>query len=227
MKTPCNFSVSACHPVKQLVTLAAARGWSAGDFLIQRKYDGELAALDIGGAVVLVESMRGEISGHFYTAADRSMFARHPGGWFAALTVAAVNGQSVLHLSTSARWGLLAALNLPANVIRAAVVTEAAAALLAGAEGVCAHGWGDVWGNMLCHKASEIHFCRVTGFAGGTQSVTIADAATGEPRGRVALRGGKCDRVRVGSIIRVEAMGMTAAGKLRQPNPCREWLVQF
>ncbi len=47
------------------------------------------------------------------------------------------------------------------------------------------------------------------------------------PCGRVTLRGGKCDQVRIGSLIRVEGMNLTAAGKIRQPAPAREWLVQF
>jgi hypothetical protein len=69
--------------------------------------------------------------------------------------------------------------------------------------------------------------CRVIS-TGATQSVGIADAETGADRGHVTLRGGKCDRVRVGSAIKVEGMGLTAAGRIREPR-CTEkvWLVKF
>jgi hypothetical protein len=57
--------------------------------------------------------------------------------------------------------------------------------------------------------------------------VGICDDATGADRGKVTLRGGKCDQVRIGSIIRVEGMGLTSVGKIRQPQPCREWIVKY
>ena len=98
--------------------------------------------------------------------------------------------------------------------------------LKAGAEGVVAVDWSAPWGNLVAHKANSIHTCRITSTS-GKQSVGIADAATGQDRGRVKLGGGKADQVRVGSIIRVEGMGLTDAGKIRQPQPCREWLIQF
>ena len=49
--------------------------------------------------------------------------------------------------------------------------------------------------------------------------------------GSVPLLGGKCDRVRVGSIIKVEGFGLTAGGKIREPRVCRDtatsWLVKY
>ena len=98
--------------------------------------------------------------------------------------------------------------------------------IAAGGEGVCAHDWDAPYGEMLAYKASEIYTVCVTA-TGATQSVQIADVATGRPMGNVPLRGGKCDRVRVGSILRVEGMGLTDKGLIRQPQPCADWLVQF
>lgn len=200
----------------------------AGGHMAMRKYDGQFATVQIGGAVIIAEFMRGEISGHHYTASDRAMFARCPAGWYAAITLAAVHGENVLGLPTRTRWGILSSYvsMFPPDVVMAEVVTEVAAALAAGAEGVCAHDWGEPWGNMACVKVNTIYTCRVSS-VGNAQSVGIVDAETGQDRGNVALRGGKCDRVRAGSIIRVDAMGETDAGKLRQAVPCREWLVQF
>ena len=69
----------------------------------------------------------------------------------------------------------------------------------------------------------------VAGFCGGTQSVEIE--INGQPAGRVALLGGKCDRVRVGSVLKVEGFGLTPAGRIREPRVCRDtptsWLVRF
>jgi hypothetical protein len=61
--------------------------------------------------------------------------------------------------------------------------------------------------------------------------VEVADAATGERRGKVTLRGGKIDRVRVGSIIKIEGLELHASGVIRDPRPCMDtetsWLVKF
>lgn len=51
------------------------------------------------------------------------------------------------------------------------------------------------------------------------------------PAGRVALFGQKCEQVRVGSILKVEGYGLTPAGKIREPRPCKDtatsWLVRW
>jgi len=197
---------------------------------LQRKYDGELAHVEVAGAVILAERMRGEISGHFYTPEDRAMFRAY-GEWYAAITVAQwQDGSNVLLKDTFRRWDYMATLVkfFPHNMLPADVYTtweQAERALAFGAEGICAHAWDGAWGTMHCHKVQSVYECRVAS-VGNTQSVGIVDAATGTPRGNVKLGGGKSDQVRVGSVIRVEAMGETDDGKLRQAQPCREWLVR-
>jgi len=224
---PSKINTDHLRPKKNMVSRAEARAWHAGDVLRLRKYDGEFSAVPVAGrGVVLAEHVRYR-SGGFYTPADYAALARWPGGFWAAFTVAEVDGQNVLHLSTSARHDLLVEMARDfAPDMFLAEVTDIDTALASGGEGVCAFPWSARWGEMLCHKANEIFLCRVTRHGHG-QSVTIADATTGEERGAVPLRGGKCDQVRAGSIIRVEGMGLTAAGKIRQPVPCREWLVTF
>lgn len=226
-------------PQKEIVSREfMERAILSGGYLVTRKYDGEFSQVQVGAALILAEFMRQPISGHFYTAADREMFARFPGGWWAALTVASVDDLGILDKSTRARWGALNALAsfLPPNMVIAEQINgveDFNRIMATGAEGVCAHSWVAGWCSpahgpaMLAHKVAGIYLCRVRRAAGGTQSVEIEDAETGQDRGKVTLRGGKCDRVRVGSIIRVEAMGTTDAGKLRQPQPCAEWLVRF
>lgn len=219
-------------PRSAMADTIAGRG--AGAFLCQRKYDGGgLLPVVIGGATVLCERMARPISGNLYTAADRAAFARHPGGWFAAVTVSSIEGQGVLNRTNGERWQMLQDVfnhqdtkGAGGNIIMAEMVTDVDGAMLAGAEGVCAHDLIAPWGAMLCYKARDIFECVVTA-TGRTQSVQVACARTGQARGSVTLRGGKCDRVRVGSVIRVEGMAITDDGKIRQPVACSEWLVRY
>jgi hypothetical protein len=80
---------------------------------------------------------------------------------------------------------------------------------------------------MLCCKVNTIYEC-ITGPTGSTQSVEVFDADTGAARGRVKLGGGKCDKINAsgGSRIRVEGLGLTDDGKIREPRPCREWFLK-
>ena len=216
------------HPAKRLISLGEMAAIVAGGkCLCQRKYDGQLAAVQIGQSVIIAEWMRGEISGHHYTASDRAMFARF-GDWFAAITIAECGGVNCLNLTTEARQAMLSGVlhKCPPNVILAETVTDVEAVMASGAEGVVAHGWGDAWGNMIAYKSESIWLCRVTR-KGATQSVGIADANTGADLGQVKLGGGKCDQITIGSLIRVAGMGLTDAGKIRQPVACREWLVSI
>jgi hypothetical protein len=97
-----------------------------------------------------------------------------------------------------------------------------------GGEGCVLKGWNaSYFSPMLAAKRGGVWTCRVTGHVAGTQSVFIEDAETGEDRGKVTLRGGKCDQCGKGSIIRVAGMNLTSAGKIRQPQPAREWLVKI
>jgi hypothetical protein len=212
------------HPKKTLVTLAEARQWSPQQYLIQRKFDGELARREVAGAILLGELVT-ERSGAFLTAEDRALIARH-GTFFAAFTVESVFGDNLLNRTTRERWGILCSFagHFPPDVILAAQTTVPAS--LTTEEGYVAHGWDAPWGTMLAVKQASIYVCKVSS-TGGTQSVGIVDAATGEARGSVKLGGGKSDHVRVGSVIRVEGMSLTDDGKIRQPKPCREWLVQL
>ena len=77
---------------------------------------------------------------------------------------------------------------------------------------------------MLAAKRSIIVQCRVTGIGPG-QAIEVADI--GGDLGRCPAKGGACDKLRVGSIVRVEAALITKNHKLREPKLCREFLVQF
>jgi hypothetical protein len=84
---------------------------------------------------------------------------------------------------------------------------------------------------MLAAKRLETWICRVAGFNGGCQSVRIVDNASGQARGNLPLFGGRCDRVRVGSILKVEGFGLHRSGLIREPRVCKDsensWLIKF
>lgn len=115
--------------------------------------------------------------------------------------------------------------------------------LAAGGEGVIEKDLAAPWSvNWFKCKRVETFYCVVTGFVPGSQSVEVArlaDYSTLNPQpstsplpcGRVPLLGGKCDKVRVGSVLKLNAFGLTAAGKLREPRIDADapgsWLVRF
>lgn len=130
-----------------------------------------------------------------------------------------------------------------------------------GGEGIVRKRLDSKWGEpMEACKRLETFYCLVTGLHAG-QSVQIAlvghpcrdaqnsavrsmlptpsetvdlghwtlDSAT--PCGNVKLGGGKCDKVRIGSILKIEGFGLTREGKIREPRPCRDtatsWLIKY
>jgi hypothetical protein len=84
---------------------------------------------------------------------------------------------------------------------------------------------------MMACKRLETWICRVAGFNGGTQSVLIVDSATGKPRGKLSLLGGKREQVRIGSLVKVEGFGLHASGLIREPRVCKDapnsWLQKY
>lgn len=215
------------HPRKTIVSAAELQSLIAsGGGICQRKYDGTLSRLDIGGGTVLLGERMTRKSGGFYTSDDLAMFERFPQGWFAAFTVETWNGENVLNLPEHRRFELLKRATLPAGAILAEAVDDVKGAMASGAEGVVWRDWQSAWGLMTVHKANSIYTCRVSSMD-GRQSVGIVDAETGIDRGRLTLNGGACDKVRVGSIVRCEAMAEHDGGKLRQAAKCTNFLVSY
>ncbi len=219
------------YPTKEIISLADFTSLPPADLLIQRKYDGEVVTLPLllpGGHSVefICEKMRPK-SGGFFTTKDRSWFDAF-GEWFAVLTLANLDGENMLEASNDERWETCERLQLsfPRNWTLAETCRDGDVAgfvdlaMDSGAEGVVAHPRSTIWGPMLCHKAGWMGVCRVTGHNGDVDSVFIEDAETGAPRGKVALHG---KVVEVGALVRVEGLCLTADGKIRQPQLCREW----
>jgi hypothetical protein len=206
-------------PIKHLCPLADAQTWGKGR--LTRKYDGDFEAREICGVMFAGQLMRPK-SGGFFTALDRAMFAERREFWVALDVISAE--------PTDVRAGILEEYRLAGGIIAedVACITKTMAA---GAEGVCWQSWDWQYGEILAYKSRWEGVCRVSMPAGKTQSVEIEDAATGQARGRIALRGGRCDRVRVGSLLKVTAMCLTGDGKLREARLDADapgsWLVKF
>lgn len=209
-------------PQKIVVPFERGLAWRGGGGLLYlRKYDGcwQPGGLAFGAHTLIVERM-----------SDAG------GIWYAAHSVAVLSGQNVLREPTRLRWHELCriAREFPAH-IRLAESGHGGeflqAVINAGGEGVCAFDLDAPWGEMFACKRSENHLCIVTGFNGGTCSVSVKDAATGQPRGNVPLAAAKCDRVRIGSVLKLNAFGVTTDGKLREARVDQDspesWLVKY
>lgn len=202
-------------PQKQIVPLPVGLSWTTGG-LFQQKLDGKFATVEVAGGILAGESVRG----HF-TAFDCV-------GWQGA----DVRGE-ILAERLKMRNELCRAANIqivPEAIERGGEFLETI--LAAGGEGVVCKLFSASWfAPMLACKRLETWLCRVTSTAAGKQSVSIADATSGQPRGGVALFGGKADCVRVGSIVKVEGFGLHASGLIREARPCKDtadsWLYQF
>jgi hypothetical protein len=204
------------HPRKNVVPVEVGLAWGNENYLFQEKLDGFFDFV--------------EMSGHIFTGE----MMPHPtrGRRLVVWDCVAAFGKDIRGQTTDYRWQMVQAL---CPRLGLAVVESSnnggellRRVLARGGEGIVRKNpWGTYYDEMTACKRSGVWRCIVTGHVPGSQSVTIKDADTGEDRGRVTLRGGKCDAVRAGSIIRVEGMNLTEAGKIRQPVPAREWLLKF
>ena len=220
------------HPVKTMFDRATARHWPKDNCRLTRKYDGEFCVREIAGRIILGELVKPK-SGGFFTPLDR-LWLETFGEFFVGWDCVAVNGEYISHLPMRQRLNHLSASicqDSDSGIAIAETVVDVDAVFAAGGEGVVRNEWSAPYGQISVCKVGEIYLCRVCSI-GGSQSVGIEvmDVQPGGIQPKpcfVPLRGGKCDQVRVGSLIRVEGMGLTNDGKIRQPNPAREWLVQY
>jgi hypothetical protein len=209
-------------PRIEAVPLAAGLRWrGGGDYHFSEKMDGRFAVEESAGCIVAGERM--------------------PDGRFFVFNVAQAFGEDVTRRPFRERLALLDAWTglgeHPASPWQPHWRRPAAgnggefleAVLERGGEGVVASHWEAPWGVMQFKcKRAQVFVCAVIALDPIRASVELADAANGQPRGKLPLRG-KFHRVRVGSLLKVEAFGLTDRGMLREARLDRDtptsWLV--
>ncbi len=205
------------HPQKILVPVTEAlASWTEPGGIVMQKMDGEFAPIQVEDFIITAEKVRGD-------------------GIY-AFDLVRIGGEDITCEPLSFRWAQLKArfgiladqrIGLVPAVDSRHGATLLQSVLDAGGEGGVLKQWSDTYHTpMLAAKRGGIWVCRVSSVS-GSQSVGIVDAETGQDRGRVTMAVGKVEKVKVGSVIRVEGMNLTAAGKIRQPVAARCWLVSY
>ena len=198
------------HPTKNLIPVETALADWTGAGCFQQKLDGEFTALEVEGGILAGETVRGE---------------------FTAFDCIQANGQDVRGLPLAKRLTLRDTLCQFHGIGTVRTVWANGAGLLAealasGGEGVVMKSAGSFYEPMIAAKRSQIHTCIVTAIGPG-QSITLKDSITGQARGKCPAGGGKADRLRAGSQVRVECETIHESGLFRSAKLCREWLVSF
>jgi ATP-dependent DNA ligase len=180
--------------------LAQGMLWQASaDWIYEEKLDGRWATLEIDGCFLVGERM--------------------PDGRFIAFDMVFIKG---VYVAAFPLWKRLAHLDRMFPGIprpRRGPGAEFLEAILAeGGEGVVAKNlrlpFGAEW--HKCKRIQTFDLRVVEKYPLGAAALVLADAATGEPRGKCACWRG-LETIAVGSIVEIAAYGLTAQGKLREP----------
>lgn len=221
-----NPQLTISRPRKIVVPAAVALGWLPGQHVFSRKYDGQFSTVRVGPWTLIAEKVRAK-SGAKLTASDLAelKLAKHSAPWFyAAHSVAVVDGEDCSWMGAGDRWDLLRRLMvngpLPADDGAHVVLADSGpggeffeAVIAAGGEGVCAAPIDAPWGLIYAAKPMlEVQaVVMAINIAHGT--VNIADTDSLVDLGRVVCRK---FAVRIGSVLDVECMGRHSSGALRE-----------
>ena len=202
-------------PAKIVVSTAVALAtWRNDGAIYQEKLDGVFTVRAFG---------RSELAGETV------------GGLFTAFDCLAADGEDLRNAALSSR---LCATNDICRAFGVPFVNSShdggkllESVLANGGEGVVRKLPGATWFDaMLAAKRVSTFRCVVTSLNYATGAARIKCADTGEDRGTVPLRN-RAALCRVGSIIKVEGLELTAKGLIREPRPCKDtadsWLIQF
>jgi hypothetical protein len=185
--------------------------WRAGNgFREEEKLDGRWHVEELPCATVIGELM--------------------PGGQFYAFDILNCEGQDLRPLPLSERLKIL---SMVPNILRPEHGgPELLARVLArGGEGVVRKRLDQPYGAQWekCKRVS-VFYCRVADLDPMRGSAILVDRDSGEKRGKLPLRN-RYEQVRVGSILKVEAFGITARGLLREARLDKDspdsWLISF
>ena len=208
-------------PVISPLTLADGlrRNWQF--WLVQEKSDGYHEFLEHNGSLFNAEQM--------------------PDGSHVVNDLIAVTGQDIRSEPTATRWQELTELarqgGLPANARLSrsgsgAAMVQAEAGRNGPADiAVCKHMAEPFAVDWQKIKFAVPSLAVVTAMDHARESVALADAQTGDDRGKMPLRGGRFWKVRPGSVLKVVSAGLTARGMFREARPdtdtAESWLVEF
>jgi hypothetical protein len=210
------------HPRKTVVPLAIGLSWEHDGAIYQEKIDGVFTGREFGGGPMM--------AGGALLAGDTL-----PSGRFVAWDCLAFDGQDLRSIPAWERLNALIAVCRRFEVWRAQESMNGGAllqdVLARGGEGVVRKlAAASYFDPMEAAKRLQTWRCVVTALDYSTGGARIADELTGEDRGAVPLRN-RATACRVGSLVKVEGMELTAAGKIREPRPCKDtetsWLIQF
>ena len=198
-------------PTKIICPISQALDWKASEFRLEEKMDGKFSTQLIGNLVVAGEQMRS--------------------GDFVAFDCLMVNSQDIKNQPLRVR---LQQLNSLPGLLRPSTghgLEFVEAILSKGGEGIVAKRWDAPFdASMFAIKRSIEVRCVVTEIL-PFQSVKIADAATGDSRGKVKIQAFKISKIRVGSVVKVIGMNLTEKGYIREPRLCCDsptsWLVKY
>lgn len=222
MNTPRFLDVQIEHPRKTVVPLAVGLGWGNDGAIYQEKLDGK-----------------------FHHHRDTETQSALVGEWmpargmaeagFIAWDIVEYRGADVRGMPLTTRLWMRDEI-CRINCIQAVATWWNGGRLLEtvlarGGEGIVRKLPGATYFEaMIACKRLQTWVCRVVALDHATGGAAIADAGTGEKRGTVPLRN-RAGQCRVGSIVKVEGLELTAAGKIRDPRPCKDtpssWLIRF
>lgn len=201
------------------IPLADGLRWTGGgDWVYQEKKDGVWALREWRGATLAGEQMRN--------------------GDFWAFDVLKIQGDDCRRFQLRDRLRELVCMSSDFDggmrLIPSGSGGEFLEAVLSrGGEGVVAkrldQPYGATW--TKCKRLETFRCVVVEKDLSGKRSVRVAALETGKELGSCGLFGEKFEAVRVGSVLKIEAFGLTPAGRMREPRPCKDspgsWLVSY
>lgn len=202
------------HPRKIVVPVETGLAWGNDSAIYQVKLDGRFSTLPLAGGILSGEDIA---------------------GLFIAWDCIQIDGADCRLEPLTARLQHMRALCVAFSVPMVESSQNGGEllqrVLACGAEGIVRKTPdSNYYATMTACKRIQTWQCRIVALDLARGAATVADAVTGELRGTCPLRN-RVLKCRVGSLIKVEGLELTARGLIRQPRPCRDsetsWLIKF
>jgi hypothetical protein len=197
------------HPQKICIPVETAMATWGGVGHWEVKLDGVFAVRAVAGGILVGENIRGN---------------------FTAFDCVERNGADIRSLPLSVRLHHRNTLAIFHSIPIVPSTNQDGASFLklalnTGCEGVVKKDLtASYYAPMVACKRSQIHVCTVTAIGPG-QSIALADASTGQARGKCPAKGGAADVLRVGDRVRVECDSIHDSGLFRSAKLCRQYKI--